>query len=450
MTARSDAAARYRCGHVREQLELVGIPAAVASLLDGDLEERVRGRSVVIFHRVGLDRFVEGLYRRVREDGGLVVYDTDDLVFDAEARLAVRHRLYGADPVRAAWVREDARAQREAIEQADAVLVATDHLAVEVRKLGRRVWVHRNGFSLEMLRLSEEAREHQGWADRNTGAGPSRGDGPAGRSRRIVIGYASGTPTHDDDFLVAGPALERMLRTHEHVDLWLVGPVDPGDGWGSVRDRVRRIRLVPWRELPRVLARFDVNLAPLDCRSPACRAKSEVKYIESGLVGVPTVASAGAGFDQAIRSGDNGLLAASAEDWATHLEMLAGDPERRRSMGERAYADVLQRYHPAERGRDLLHTLNEVSQAVRGHPLWPSIDTGPAPACAGEASWHVASERAGQGRTLRSLRNGRDAGTPGALVARRGLYSLRYRGVRVFLMEAWIYARAWWRKLLRT
>lgn len=441
VAGRWDAAARYRCGHAVEQLWTCGIGADAVSVVDQGLDERVRGRRLVIFHRVGFDRFVERLWRHVRGDGGLIVFDTDDLVFDAGARLAVRHRRYGVDPVRTAWVRDDATALWEAIARADAVLVSTEYLADEVRRLGKPAWVHRNGFSLEMLRRSEDARGQQSRARERVEAAGARGAGGAGGRSRIVIGYASGTPTHDDDFLVAKPALVRILRAHDDVELWLVGPVDPGEGWGSARGRIRRIPPVPWRDLPRLLAQFDISIAPLDCSKRVCRAKSEVKYIESALVGVPTIASAGAGFDRAIRSGDNGLLASSAEDWAAHLELLVGDPKRRRRMGERAYADVVERYHPAARGRELVDTLNEVSRAVRGHPLWPEA--------AGGRPIHGGSERPAPDGSPTPSRGRSEMGRAGAVLVRHGLYSLRYRGVRVFLMEVWIYARGWWRGLLR-
>ncbi len=433
VTGRWDAAGRYRCAHAVEQLRTCGVGAEAVSVLDPDVEAQVGGRRVVIFHRVGLDRFAERLYRRVQDEGGITVFDTDDLVFDAAARLAVPHRLYGMDLIRAAWVREDAEAHRRAMQQADAVLVATDYLADETREVGTPTWVHRNGFSLEMLRLSEDARTEEARAQK------AQGGADAGRRGRIVVGYASGTPTHDADFGVAEPALVRLLQAHADVELWLVGPVDPGGGWGRARDRIRRIPLVPWRDLPRVLARFDINIAPLDSTRRACRGKSEVKYIEGGLVEVPTVASAGAGFDQAICSGENGLLASSTEDWVEHLRMLIDDPERRRRMGERAYADVLARYHPAVRGRELLSTLNAVSRAVRGRALWSEV--------AGERLADRGSARPAWSSLPTPSRREPAAEPAGALLLRRGLYSLRYRGLRMFLMELWISVHAWWRGL---
>ena len=417
VTARWDAAARYRCAHVREQLALHGVQAEVASLFDGRVADRLGQCGVAIFHRIPLNRHTEGLYRRVTQAGGLVVYDTDDLVFDAGARLEVPHRLYAADRVRAAWIREDADAHRRAMERADAVLVASDALAGEVRSLGLSVWIHRNGFSLDMLRLTREAC-----------AAAAR---PAERGS-VAVGYAAGTPTHDGDFRVAQPALAGLLRAHEHVTLLLVGPVDPGDGWGEARARIKRMGLVPWRRLPSVLARFDVSIAPLESTKRFCRAKSEVKYIESGLAAVPVVASAGAAFDGAIRAGENGLLASSAREWADSLEMLVHDGDRRRTMGERAYADVLERYHPSARGRELIGILDDMSRVVHGRSLWEpsSFSRRGSAAGVGPASSGAPVE---------------DSETPRLSSVRRGLYSLRNQGLRMFLMELWIGARRWWK-----
>ncbi len=443
VTARSDAAGRYRCDHAWEQLRLQGIDAAVVDLLDPALEAALAGCRLAIFHRVGLDRRTERLYRRVSNGGGLAVYDTDDLVFDAGAALEVPHRRYGNDRVRAAWVREEALAQRRAVELADAVLVATDYLAEEVRKIGTPAWVHRNAFSRDMLRFSEEARAEV------TG----RNERPETR-RKIVIGYASGTPTHDGDFLVAKPALVRLLQTHEHAELWLVGPVDPGDGWGTARDRIRRIGLVSWQHLPFVIAGFDVSIAPLESEKRFCRAKSEVKYIESGLAAVPVIASTGAGFDYAIRSGQNGLLASSTQDWVGALETLLRDGDNRRTMGERARADVLERYHPSKRGGELLRVLNDASRAVRGRSLWvePGANDGTKEL---DERLRIRSSllaRASSSTRIGALPSGlpfADPAAPRLQFIRRGLYSLRYRGLRVFLMELWIGARGWWSGLLQ-
>ena len=65
-----------------------------------------------------------------------------------------------------------------------------NYLANAVRLLGKPGYVHRNAFSLEMLALLR-ACVSLAEIDPN----------------KIVIGYASGTPTHDQDFALVTPAL---------------------------------------------------------------------------------------------------------------------------------------------------------------------------------------------------------------------------------------------------
>ncbi len=80
--------------------------------------------------------------------------------------------------------------------------------------------------------------------------------------------------------------------------------------------------MVPWRDLPEKLAKLDINIAPLVMNNPFGKSKSEIKYVEAGLVRVPTIASPTEAFKFAIQSGVNGILAADEEEWSDALAML--------------------------------------------------------------------------------------------------------------------------------
>jgi glycosyltransferase involved in cell wall biosynthesis len=129
-----------------------------------------------------------------------------------------------------------------------------------------------------------------------------------------------------------------------------------------LQDRIKRIPLTPWRELPRVLSAFDINLAALEMGNPYCRAKSELKYFEAAIVGVPTIASRMDAFTHAIEHGVNGLLAGNTAEWVADLEALINDESYRRAIGERAREHVYQNYHPQVRGQELIQTLDAVVQ----------------------------------------------------------------------------------------
>ena len=103
--------------------------------------------------------------------------------------------------------------------------------------------------------------------------------------------------------------------------------------------KVRRLPFVPWRELPRLIAEeVTINLAPLDLADTLVHGKSEIKLLEAAAVGVPTVASASAGFREAlaVSGGQGGWLAATDDEWQQALLTLATDPDARRAAGWQA------------------------------------------------------------------------------------------------------------------
>src|SRR5204863_5326912 len=99
-------------------------------------------------------------------------------------------------------------------------------------------------------------------------------------------------------------------------------------------------------ELPQLIAQIDINLAPLELDNPFCQAKSEIKYTEAALVGVPTVASPTDAFAYAITHGENGLLAATVDEWQAALSQLIEQPEARQQLGAVARQRVYQEYVP--------------------------------------------------------------------------------------------------------
>jgi glycosyltransferase involved in cell wall biosynthesis len=403
---------RYRTFHPYEQLCLAGVDCQLSHIIDPDLPSRLERAAIVIFHRTPFDPYVERLIQSVRSHGGVCLLDIDDLLFDPAAFHWIDSPDF-VDPLRAALYQEDMRRHRLTLEACAAVTASTDFLAEQARRLGKPAWVHRNAFSHEMLALSQAAVQRR-WRPPHSG--------------RVVIGYASGTPTHDRDFEVARPAIQEVLRSYPQAELWLVGPLDPGQDWEALAGRVRTYPFVPWRELPALLAQFDINLAPLVVDNPFAQSKSEIKYMEAALVLVPTIASPTEAYRFAIRSGENGLLAASPQEWAEALRRLVEQPDLRRAIGESAYADVLPRYHPATRAAELLTTLDQVSRQFLAGPLevprLPARDAAQGQAGASPEGYPVGPEV---------------ERTP--TLAQMALYSLRYRGARTVLMQVWIYFR---------
>jgi glycosyltransferase involved in cell wall biosynthesis len=306
---------RYRCANLAEILRDTGFAVDVAYI--GDRRVPV-DHDVVVLHRICDVSEGRAFARAARACGATLVYGADDLVFDPDAfpdpASTNTRRLRQYAPLHAAMAR-----------LADAVLVSTERLADHARRTvgDKPIRVVRNFLSRELFALSEAAR---------AAAPPHSND-------RVTLGYLSGTPTHDADLAsIAGPLIE-VLQRHENVDLLVVGPVELPRALSDAvaPSRIRRQPFAPYRDLPGILAKIDINLAPLDLARPLNHAKSEIKLLEAGAVGVPTIASSSAGFCEALASDPTGgLLAANTADWKRALDTLIADPDRRREVGAAA------------------------------------------------------------------------------------------------------------------
>ncbi len=336
---------RFRCHHVREQLQLFGMGCEVRHITDPQVMALLPQYKLIILHRVAHDQWVEHLIATAHDAyGTTVVFDIDDLVFQPELDVWI-HALQTMPPGDQALFREGMRRYRRTLELCDGVLAATEAIAEAARCMGKPAWVHRNALSLEMLVLSEQAYHQRV---------PAEG--------KVVIGYASGTRTHSRDFAEAESALERILQTYPQTELWIIGHLDLDRRWDQWARRIKQVPFMPWRQLPRTLASLDINLAPLEMNNPFCASKSELKYFEAAVVGVPTVASHWGAFSVAVQPGVTGFLAATPAEWYEALDRLVTDPALRHAMGERARLDALLRYTPTARGRELLVTFDGIAQ----------------------------------------------------------------------------------------
>ncbi len=394
-----------------EQLNLLGVKVQLTRLVDFDLAHTFsQSWDMVILHRVAYDSYVEGLVSRARRGGAVILFDCDDLVFELDAFQHIGYEDF-SDPVRARLYRASMMNFRRTLETADGVITSTDYLAAQVALLGKPAWVHRNAFSLEMLACAEQAYQQRQL-----------------NLRQLVIGYASGTATHNRDFEQTRQALKKILLTNPQAELWLVGPLNPGSDWGKLTSRIRHFGLVPWRELPRLLVQFDINLAPLVTSNPFSQSKSEIKFMEAAMVRVPTVASPTEAFSYAIHSGETGFLVNGEDEWEAALARLVGDPELSVQIGAQAYSDVIARYHPVARATELAPTLNQASQSLKGRALWDEV---PSQEQVSRKEFEAASNP-----FFIPLSLAKDPTN-----FRLGIYSLLHSGPRLLMNQMWVIFR---------
>lgn len=316
---------------------------------------RVPAPAVVLVWRAAWSKVLEAAVSAWRGRGATILFDVDDYMFDpriAKAEIIDGMRSQGIP--RHDVVRHYARI-RTTLRWADAAIVPTLPLATGVEAHGKPALLLENGFDAETYRVSREAVLRR------------RAEGPDGLVR---IGYASGSRTHQRDFAVAAEALARVLRRAPHCRLVLFR--DPSSGrplldptefpaFAGLADQVEWRQATPLERLPEELARFDINIAPLEVGNVYCEAKSELKYFEAALVGVPTIASPTQPFAAAISDGINGFLASDPAAWERRLEALLTDESLRARVGRAALHHVLHRYGPDGRRQRLAGIMRRVA-----------------------------------------------------------------------------------------
>ena len=333
---------RYRCLHHQEQLTLSGITSTLREPDDPALYVDAPTHDALILHRVAWQPAIADLVAVMRARGKPVIFETDDLVFAPELQDRIAY-LDTLSPEAARRFRNDMTQVARTFSECDCVLTTTNYLAEAAEEHGKPAFVQRNAVSDEMVRCAERAHAR-----------------PRERGEQVTLAYFSGTGSHNRDFATIAPVLAELMTRYPQVVLHLSGHLDAGPSLQPFSSRIRRAPFVAWQELPELIAQADINLAPLELDNPFCQAKSEIKYVEAALVGVPTVASATDAFVHAIRPGETGFLAATADEWRDHLTALVEDGALRARIGAAARRAVYAAYLPEVAAGSLAATLGAI------------------------------------------------------------------------------------------
>ena len=141
----------------------------------------------------------------------------------------------------------------------------------------------------------------------------------------VVIAYGSGSKAHDADFATAAPALATVLRSRPHVRLRLIGDLQLPAVLAEFADRIERLPATSYAAYLGLLAEADISLAPLEATA-FNDAKSNIKYIEAAILGLPSICSPRENFRAVIRDGEDGFLADADAEWRAGARGAGGQP----------------------------------------------------------------------------------------------------------------------------
>ena len=275
--------------------------------LDKIYPERVAQADVVLIQR-DFPRFYPA-YREVLDEarklGRTVIFDLDDLLLALpDDHLGYRDNV-------------DALAgMLHATIDADYVVVSNSLLADIIQPLNPRVFVWPTV-------LPEAYWQLQPPRERTS-------------NDTLIIGYMGGS-THLSDIAIISPLLERLLLDYPKLELHFWGLAPPSSLLNHSRVRFRIKENDSYADFVSFFrdAYADVWVAPL--RSDLFnRCKSAIKFWEYTSIGGVGVYSRLDPYQAVVRDGENGLLAASLEEWDTALRSLLDNPAYRLHLAQQA------------------------------------------------------------------------------------------------------------------
>jgi glycosyltransferase involved in cell wall biosynthesis len=301
--------------------------ASVALQDNSRLEAFAEEFQVFVFHRTLATEKMKRFFTLLKQKKKTVLFEADDLIYDP-AYLHLMDYYKNINTLEKKFYAQGVGGEFLADPYITHATTTTTYLKQKLEERGKMVFIVRNKMSEEDVRWAEEIRQS-----------PSRRD-----DGLIRISYLSGTPSHNRDFATIKSPLIRILQEFPHVRLVLAGPLDTDDELNKFEAQIIRVPFAPRREYFTTVASADINVAPLEVGNAFCESKSELKFFEAGLLGVPTVAAATQTFREAITEGVDGMVASSEEEWYEKLKRLLTDEALRKTIATRARETALQKY----------------------------------------------------------------------------------------------------------
>lgn len=300
-----------------------------------------------IFYRVPAFPTVIDVIGKTAEIGIVTIYDIDDLVFDSEYFPPGLETYVGLiDARQHASMACGVSLFAEAAALCDYGMASTPSLARHLERRVRTGTVFHQPNALSSAHLVSMRQER---------AAPP-GD-------VVTVFYGSGTKAHKLDFeRLIEPALARLFQTHgRRVRVVVIGEITISDllrPWADAIIASRPIANVAsyWD----LLREADINISVLvpdafnDC-------KSEIKWMEAAMFGIPSVVSSTQTHREAIVEGETGFLCETSEAFYAALDRLVRSPEERQRIGAAARQVVVEAYGLERQAGRLAETIDRTT-----------------------------------------------------------------------------------------
>ncbi|MDR2570119.1 MAG: glycosyltransferase [Oscillospiraceae bacterium] len=324
---------RYRVEHFREQLLMQGVTSDYVDIKKCAKVDIKRYDTALIYrcrHTVKLENMIKAF----KASGKKVFYDIDDFTFEysqiKQLRFLKDEEYRGYEGY--------TKSIKSCMSLCDGYITSTENMKSAIQSVfpGASVKVNRNAASMEMASISISAVSKV-----------------IKSADKVILGYFSGSKTHDGDFEIISNTILSLLEKYERLNLMIVGCLSLPDVFKVYEERIIRCGFVDWRELPGLIASVDINLMPVE-NSLFHRCKSENKWMEAALVAVPTVCSYNDELERVIENEVTGFLCENDEEWHYTLTRLIEEPDLRKTIGNAAKDIVFENYITTTTGKSAI------------------------------------------------------------------------------------------------
>ncbi len=339
----------HRVFHLSEKLKLLKIKHKIVphSQLDKYNPNDLLDYSLIWMHRVAIEKKINGMVTLWKSLNIPIVYDIDDLVFD-ETIIPYISAIKGWSPEKIDLYRETMNRYSKLIQNCDYVSSPTQFLSKYLaKKYNKPYFVVRNGLDQKTINqlINIKNKKHI--------------------DNKIIIGYFSGTNTHDKDFKQCSKALVKIISKHKNVFIKIVGELIIPKEFKKYPNQILKHQLVPYNSLYKEYREVDINIAPLELNNPYCESKSELKYYFAGFCKIPTVASPTDCFKFCIEDSINGCLAKTQKDWYSKLEKLISNKNYYKKIANNAYEHSMNTYTPKKQSKELKTVIESIKNETQ-------------------------------------------------------------------------------------
>lgn len=312
-----------------------------------DIRKYINNDTICIFVRVSWTLELDSFIQFLKLNNIKVIYDIDDLIFREEDIKFIVSSDYQSKDInhqnilfgylyRKIWM----------MNLADVFITTNEFLGLLLNNyFKRRVYVIYNSLNKRQVDFANNILSKFNQQKQKT----------------KYIGYFSGSSSHNNDFSLISDHLVRVLSEFSNVNLVLGGYLQiDHQKFNNYKKRIIQLSFTDFMTQMLNLSSLYINLIPL-ILNDFNNSKSELKYFESAIFKVPSIASPTFVYKQIYERNPNNIVLSQNSEWYQKIKELILNEDYYRTISQSAYEDVINTYTVENILKQINNFLDEVN-----------------------------------------------------------------------------------------